>query len=118
MARCTGVFAVELRYLRLFIDLCVYLPLIVTLVITLGLEQVFQLVVTHVAVQDSLNLILFLTVNECCGWGWHRSSAKDRIRRRRGQLDHGEDRVKVAEVVREFKVVCTMADASFDDKGA
>jgi hypothetical protein len=50
--------------------------------------------------------------------GWHRSSAKDRIRRRRGQLDHGEDGVKVAEVVREFKVVCAMADTSFDDKGA
>jgi hypothetical protein len=36
----------------------------VTLVITLELEQVFQLVVMHAAVQDSLNLILFLTVDE------------------------------------------------------
>jgi hypothetical protein len=99
-------------------DLCVYLPLIVTLVITLELEQVFQLVVTHAAVQDSLDLILFLTVNECCGWGWRRSSAKDRIRRRRGQLDHRENGVKAAEMVREFKTVCAMADTSFDDKGA
>jgi hypothetical protein len=32
------------------------------------------------------------------------------------QLDCGEDGVKVAEVVREFKVVCAMADASFNDK--
>jgi hypothetical protein len=99
-------------------DLCVYLPLIVTLVITLELEQVFQSVVTHVAVQDSLNLIFFLTVDECCGWGWCRSLAKDRIWRCRGQLDHRENRVKVAEMVREFKVVCAMANASFDDKGA
>jgi hypothetical protein len=45
-------------------------------------------------------------------------SAKDRIRRRRGQFDHGEDRVKVVEVVREFKAVCAMANTSFDDKGA
>jgi hypothetical protein len=45
-------------------------------------------------------------------------SAKDRIRRRRGQLDHGEDGVKMAEVVREFKAVCAMADTSFNDKGA
>jgi hypothetical protein len=37
---------------------------------------------------------------------------------RGGQLDHGEDGVKVAEMVRELKVVCAMADASFDDKGA
>jgi hypothetical protein len=26
--------------------------------------------------------------------------------------------VKAAELIREFKVVCAMADASFDDKGA
>jgi hypothetical protein len=95
-----------------------HLPLIVTLIITLELDQVVQSVVTHAAVQDSLDLILFLTVNESCGWGWHRSSAKDRIRRCRGQLDHGEDGVKAAEMVREFKVVCAMANASFDNKGA
>jgi hypothetical protein len=86
--------------------------------ITLELDQVFQSVVIHAAVQDSLDLILLLTVNESCGWGRHRSSAKDRIRRHRGQLDHWEDRVKAAEMVREFKAVCAMADASFDDKGA
>jgi hypothetical protein len=94
-----------------------HLPLIVTLVITLELDQVFQLVVTYVAVQNTLDLILFLTINESCGWGWHRLSSKNRIRRHRGQLDHGEDGVKAAEVVREFKVVCAMADASFDNKG-
>jgi hypothetical protein len=45
-----------------------HLPLIVTLVIALELEQVLQSVVTHVAVQDGLDLILFLTVDESCGW--------------------------------------------------
>jgi hypothetical protein len=99
-------------------DLCVYLTLIVTLVITLELEQVFQSVVTHVAVQDSLDLILFLTINKCCGWGWRRSLAMDKIRWCRGQLDHREDRVKAVEMVREFKVVCAMADTCFNDKGA
>jgi hypothetical protein len=99
-------------------DLCAHLPLIVTLVITLELEQVLQAVVTHSAIQYCLNLILLLTINKSCGWGWRRSSAKDGIRRHRGQLDHREDGVKAAEVVREFKAVCAMADASFDDKGA
>jgi hypothetical protein len=99
-------------------DLCVHLPLIVTLVITLELEQVLQAVVTHSAIQYCLNLILLLTIDESCGWGWRRLSAKDGIRRRRGQLDHGEARVKAAEVVREGKDVCAMADTSFDDKGA
>jgi hypothetical protein len=72
--------------------------LIVTLVITLELEQVFQSVVTHAAVQDSLDLILFLTVDKSCGWGWCRSSAKDGIRRHWRQLDDGEDGVEAAEV--------------------
>jgi hypothetical protein len=75
-----------------------HLPLIVTLVITLELEQVLQLVVTHAAVQDSLDLILFLTIDESCGWEWCRSSAKDGIRRHWRQLDHREDGVKAAEL--------------------
>jgi hypothetical protein len=75
-----------------------HLPLIVTLVITLELYQVLQSVVTYAAVQDSLNLILFLTVDESWGWGWCRSLAKDGIRRRWRQLDHREDGVKVVEV--------------------
>jgi hypothetical protein len=40
MACCTGVFVVELRYLRLCMYLCMHLPLIVTLVITFPLDQV------------------------------------------------------------------------------
>jgi hypothetical protein len=99
-------------------DLCVHFPLIVVLVVTLELEQILQVVVMHSAVQDSLNLILLFTIDKGWGWRWRRPSAKDRIRRGRGQLDHGEDGVKAAKVVREFEVVCTMADASFDDKGA
>jgi hypothetical protein len=105
----------ELRYLWLCMDLCVHLPLIVTLLITLELDQVLQAVVTHSAVQYCLNLILLLAIDKSCGWGWCRSSARDGIRRRRGQLDHGEDGVKVAEVVRESKVVCAMANTSLDD---
>jgi hypothetical protein len=75
-----------------------HLPLIVTLVITLELDQVLQSVVTHAAVQDSLNFILFLSIDESCGWGWCRSSAEDGIRMRWRQLDHGEDGVKAVEL--------------------
>jgi hypothetical protein len=99
-------------------DLCVYLPLIVTLVITLELEQVLQMVVMHLAIQYHLDLILLFTIDDSCGWGRHRLSARDGIRRGRGQLDHVEDGVKAVEVVRESKVVCPMPDTSFDDKGA
>jgi hypothetical protein len=41
-----------------------HLPLIVTLVIALPLDQVLQAVVTHLAVQYSLDLILFLAIDE------------------------------------------------------
>jgi hypothetical protein len=76
------------------------------------------LVVTHAAVQDSLDLILFLTVDESCGWGWCRSSAKDGIGRRWRQLDNGEDGVKAVKVGGKSEAVCAMADTGFDDKGA
>jgi hypothetical protein len=95
-----------------------HLPLIVTLVIALPLDQVLQAVIMHPAIQYRLDLILFLTIDESCGWGWCRSLARDGIRKRGGQLDHGEDSVKTAEVGRERKAVCAMADTSFDDKGA
>jgi hypothetical protein len=46
------------------------LPLIVTLVITLELEQVLlQAVVTHSAIQYGLDLVLLLAVDKSCGWG-------------------------------------------------
>jgi hypothetical protein len=76
------------------------------------------MVVAHAAVQYLLNLILFLTADESWGWGWCRSSAKDGIRRRRGQFDHREDGVKAAEVGGQSEAVCAMADTGFDDKGA
>jgi hypothetical protein len=44
-------------------DMCVNLPLIVTLVITLELEQVLQVVVTHSAIQYCLDLVLLLAVD-------------------------------------------------------
>jgi hypothetical protein len=70
---------------------------------------------THSAIQYSLNLILFLTVDESWGWG---SSARDGIRMRNRQLDHRKDRVETAEVGGESKAICAMADTGFDDKGA
>jgi hypothetical protein len=98
--------------------LCMHLPLIVTLVIALPLDQVLRAVVTHSAVQYSLDPILFLTVDESWVWGWCRLLARDGIRMREGQLDHREDWVEAAEVGGESKAVCAMANTGFDDKGA
>jgi hypothetical protein len=75
-----------------------YLPLIVTLIITFPLDQVLQAVVMHAAVQDSLDLILFLTVDKSWGWWWCRPSARDGIRECGRQFDHGEYGVEAAEL--------------------
>jgi hypothetical protein len=95
-----------------------HLPLIVTLIIALPLDQVLQMVVMHSAVQYSLDLILFLTVNKSWGWGWCRSLARDGIGMHNGQLDHREDRVEAVEVGWKSEAVCAMADTGFDNKGA
>jgi hypothetical protein len=89
-----------------------------TLVIALPLYQVLKVVVVHLAVQYGLNLILVLTIDESCGWGWCRMSARNGIWMHDRQFDHKEHRVKAAEVGRESKAIHTSADARFDDKGA
>jgi hypothetical protein len=89
-----------------------------TVIITFPLDQVFQAVIAHVAVQYLLDLILFLTIDKSWGWGWCRSSARDGIRRPRGQFDHREDGVKAAEVGGQSEAVYAMADTGFNDKGA
>jgi hypothetical protein len=50
-----------------------HLPLIKTLIVTLLLNQVFQAIVMHLAIQYCLDLILLLTIDKSYGWGWHRS---------------------------------------------
>jgi hypothetical protein len=89
-----------------------------TLVIALPLYQVLQAVITHPAVQYGLNLVLILTINKSWGWGWCRALARDGIWVRNRQFDHGEHGVKAVEVGRKSKIICTMADTGFDDKGA
>jgi thiamine monophosphate kinase len=95
-----------------------HLPLIVTLIMALPLDQVLQAVVTHWAIQYSLDHELFLTIDESWGWGWHRSLAKDGIGMCKGQLDHGEDWVEAVEVEGESQAICAIADTGFNDKGA
>jgi hypothetical protein len=43
--------------------------LIMTLVIALPFDQILEAVVVHPAVQYSLDLVLFLTVDKSWGWG-------------------------------------------------
>jgi hypothetical protein len=89
-----------------------------TLVIALPIYKVLKAVVAHPAIQYGLNLILVLTVDESCGWGWCRMSAQNGIWMHDRQFDHGEHGVKAAEVGRKSKAICASADACFDNKGA
>jgi hypothetical protein len=77
--------------------------------IALPLDKVFQAVVMHLAIKYRLNLILLLTVDKSCRWGWHGLSARDGIRKRGGQLNHGKDGVKAAKVGRESQAVCAVS---------
>jgi hypothetical protein len=45
------------------------IPLIMTLVVALPFDQIFEAVVAHLAVQYGLDLILFVTVDKSWGWG-------------------------------------------------
>jgi hypothetical protein len=94
------------------------LLLVITLVIALPLYQVLKAVVAHPGIQYGLDLVLVLTVDKSCGWGWCRTLAQNGIWMHDRQFDHGEHRVKVAEVGRESKAICAPADARFNDKGA
>jgi hypothetical protein len=49
------------------VQLCMLLPLVITLVVALPLYQVLEAVVAHLAIQYSLDLILLLASNE--SWG-------------------------------------------------
>jgi hypothetical protein len=95
-----------------------HLPLIVTLIIALPLDQVLQGILTHSAIQYSLDLILFLAIDKSWGWGWCRSLAKDEIGMCKGHLDYGKDWVEAVEVGGESEAIYTMANTGFDDKGA
>jgi hypothetical protein len=75
-----------------------HLPLIVTLIIAIPLDQVLQMVVVHLAIQYCLNLILLFAIDKSWGWGWCRLSAMDGIRKCGGQLYHGKHWVEVTEV--------------------
>jgi hypothetical protein len=51
------------------VQLCMLLPLVITLIVSLPFDQVLEAVVAHPAIEYRLNLILFLTVDESWGWG-------------------------------------------------
>jgi hypothetical protein len=89
-----------------------------TLVIALPLYQVLKAVVAHPAIQYGLDLVLVLTIDESCGWGRCRTSARNGIWMRDRQFDHREHGVKAAEVGRESQVICASANTHFDNKGA
>jgi hypothetical protein len=47
----------------------VLLPLVKTLIIALPFDQIIKAVVGHLAVQNLLDLVLFLTIDESWQWG-------------------------------------------------
>jgi hypothetical protein len=79
------------------------LPLVITLIVALPHYQVLQAVVVHLAVQYGFDLVLVLTIDESCGWGWCRTSAQDGIWMHDRQFDHGKHGVKAGKWARRAR---------------
>jgi hypothetical protein len=51
------------------VQLCMLLPLVITLVVALPFDQILEAVVAHSAIQYSLDLVLLLASDESWGRG-------------------------------------------------
>jgi hypothetical protein len=74
-------------------ELVVHLPAVVTVVISLPLDQVFKVIVPHSTIEDRLDFKFLFAINECQRWRKSRSVAWNWVWYGNGQLHHQEDRM-------------------------
>jgi hypothetical protein len=65
---CSWVFAMEFRNLLSYMELVVCMPAVVTIVIFLPLDQVFEVIVPHSTIEDRFDFEFLFTINECQRW--------------------------------------------------
>jgi hypothetical protein len=65
MADCSWVFVMEFLNIRSCMELVVHLPAVVTIIISLPLDQVFKVIVPHSTIEDCFNFIFLFTIDEC-----------------------------------------------------
>jgi hypothetical protein len=74
-------------------ELVVCMPAVVTIVISLPLDQVFEVNVPHLTIEDRFNFEFLFTINECRRWRRSTSAAWNRVWCGNGQFYHREDRM-------------------------
>jgi hypothetical protein len=92
----------EVRYNIRRVDILMNDPGVVTDVVALPLDQVFQAVPGHARIQYGLYFVLFLTFYEN---RWRRGShatADYRVGSSQSELDNGEDQVQLGKTWREL----------------
>jgi hypothetical protein len=55
-------------HLRLCVEILMYFPTVIAVVVTLPLDQILELIVPHSAVKELFNCVFVLTIDEC--WWW------------------------------------------------
>jgi hypothetical protein len=73
MASYSSIFVMEFWNLLLCMELVVCVPAVVTIVISLPLNQVFEAIVPHLTIEDCFDFEFLFTINEC--WRWRRSTS-------------------------------------------
>ena len=69
------------------------------------------------AIKNSLDFELFMVIDDLGRRGGSRATTGERIRKRKGELDNGEDGMEAAHGKREFELVGSMADTRSDFEG-
>jgi hypothetical protein len=76
------------------------MPAIVTLIVSLPFDQVFEAIVPHSTVQDLLNLVFFFAINERWRCRRGRLVAWDGVWKSDGEFDNKKDRMKLSKLRR------------------
>ena len=98
-------------------DIAMNDPAVVSGVITLPFDKVFQPPPAHVAVEYHFNYEFLFAINKFwLGWGGVPTTG-NRVRRSRGQFDDGEDIMEASKRWRECKTICAVSNACFDGVG-
>jgi hypothetical protein len=88
----------EFRHLRFGVEISIHLPAIMTLIVALPFNQVFEVVIPHSTIQNGFDFVLLFTIDECQQRGRGRTMAWDWVGEGDGQFYHREDRVKTSKL--------------------
>jgi hypothetical protein len=95
-------------------ELVVHLPAVVTVVVSLPLDQVFEAIVPHLTIEDCFNFEFLFAIDESQRWRRSRSPAWDWVWYGNGQLHRWKDRMESSKLWQQSEAICSLSDASFN----